>query len=160
MKSKFKPNILIIDDEISICESLQGVLEDEGHTVQTALSGEEGVRLLAGEHINLVFLDILMPGGMDGIETLKRMKQMSPDTEVLMISGHGTFDLALEAGQLGVSDFLGKPLSLDSIPMKVETMSAKIAIRHSDRDGDSEARTHGIVKDRPQMSPERRLCYG
>ena len=151
MKSKFKPNILIIDDEISICESLQGVLEDEGHTVQTALSGEEGVRLLAGEHINLVFLDILMPGGMDGIETLKRMKQMSPDTEVLMISGHGTFDLALEAGQLGASDFLGKPFSLDSILSKVETISAKIAIRHSDRDGDAKTHAHGIFGDSPQI---------
>ena len=151
MSSKFKPNILIIDDEISICESLQGVLEDEGFTVQTALSGEEGVRTLAGEQIDLVFLDILMPGGMDGIETLKRIKQISPEAEVLMISGHGTFDLALEAGQLGASDFLGKPLSLDSILSKVETISGKIAIRHSQRDGDAEASAHGIVGDSPQI---------
>ncbi len=151
MSAKFKPNILIIDDEISICESLQGVLEDEGYTVQTALSGEEGIRILAGEHIDLVFLDILMPGGMDGIETLKRIKQMSSDTEVLMISGHGTFDLALEAGQLGASDFLGKPLSLDSILRKVEAISAKIAIRHSDRDGDTDSHAHGIVGDSSQI---------
>ncbi len=81
MKPQHKPNILVIDDEISICESLQGVFEDEGYTVQTVLSGDEGVRLLAGEHVDLVFLDIFMPGGMDGIETLRRMKQMSPDTE-------------------------------------------------------------------------------
>ena len=151
MSSKFKPNILIIDDEISICESLQGVLEDEGYAVQAALSGEEGVRLLASEHINLVFLDILMPGGMDGIKTLKRIKQMSPDTEVLMISGHGTFDLALEAGQLGASDFLGKPLSLDSILRKVEAISAKIAIRHAGSDGDTDTQAHGIVGDSPQI---------
>ncbi len=151
MSAKFKPSILIIDDEISICESLQGILEDEGYTVQTALSGEEGIRTLAGEHIDLVFLDILMPGGMDGIATLKQIKQMSPDTEVLMISGHGTFDLALEAGQLGASDFLGKPLSLDSILAKVERMSAKIAIRHSDGDDEAGAYAHGIVGDSPQI---------
>ena len=151
MSAKFKPSILIIDDEISICESLQGVLEDEGYTVQTALSGEEGVRTLAGEHINLVFLDILMPGGMDGIETLKRMRQVSPDTKVIMISGHGTFDLALEAGQLGASDFLGKPFSLDSILSKVETISAKIAIRHSGVDGDAKTGAHGIFGDSPQI---------
>ena len=151
MSSKFKPNILIIDDEISICESLQGVLEDEGYTVQIALSGEEGVRTLAGEHIDLVFLDILMPGGMDGIETLKRIKQISPNAEVLMISGHGTFDLALEAGQLGASDFLGKPLSLDSILSKVETISRKIAIRYSDKDGDAKSHAHGIVGDSPKI---------
>lgn len=151
MSSKFKPSILIIDDEISICESLQGVLEDEGYSVQTALSGEEGVRILAGEHIDLVFLDILMPGGMDGIETLKRIRQMSPDTKIIMISGHGTFDLALEAGQLGASDFLGKPLSLDSILAKVETLNAKIAIRHSDGDDESDTHAHGIVGDSPQI---------
>ena len=151
MSAKFKPSILIIDDEISICESLQGVLEDEGYTVQTALSGEEGVRTLAGEHIDLVFLDILMPGGMDGIETLKRLRQISPDTDVIMISGHGTFDLALEAGQLGASDFLGKPFSLDSILSKVETISAKIAIRHSDRDGDAKTHAHRIFGDSPQI---------
>lgn len=69
MRPQQKPNILVIDDDISICESLQGVLEDEGYTVPTALSGEEGVRLLAGEHVDLVFLDILMPGWMGGIET-------------------------------------------------------------------------------------------
>ena len=81
MRPQHNPNILIIDDEISICESLQGVFEDEGYTVQTVLSGDEGVRLLAGEHVDVVFLDILMAGGMDGFETLRRMKQMSPDTE-------------------------------------------------------------------------------
>ena len=151
MHSKFKPNILVIDDEISICESLQGVLEDEGYTVQTALSGEEGVRTLAGGQMDLVFLDILMPGGMDGIETLKRVRQISPDTKVIMISGHGTFDLALEAGQLGASDFLGKPLSLDSILSKVETISRKITIRNSQRDGDAETHAHGIVGDSPQI---------
>ena len=151
MSAKFKPSILIIDDEISICESLQGVLEDEGYSVQTALSGEEGVRILAGEHIDLVFLDILMPGGMDGIATLKRIKHISPDTVVIMISGHGTFDLALEAGQLGASDFLGKPLSLDSILAKVERMSAKIAIRHSDEGDEAGGHAHGIVGDSPQI---------
>ena len=151
MKPLRKPNILIIDDEISNCESLQGVLEDEGYTVQIALSGEEGVRTLAGEHIDLVFLDILMPGGMDGIETLKRIKQISPEAEVLMISGHGTFDLALEAGQLGASDFLGKPLSLDSILSNVETISRKIAIRYSDKDGDAKSHAHGIVGDSPKI---------
>ena len=97
---------------------------------------------------------------MDGIETLKRVRQISPDTKVIMIFGHGTFDLALEAGQLGASDFLGKPLSLDSILNKVETISEKIAIRHSDSDGDAETRAHGIVGDSPQMSPERHLCCG
>ena len=131
MRQQTGLKILIIDDEPNICESLQGALDDEGYSVQTALSGEEGLRCVATEQINLVFLDILMPGGIDGIETLRRIKQTSPDTEVIMITGHGTFDLALEAGKLGGLDFLGKPLSLDTVLKKVEREVQKLEIRES-----------------------------
>ena len=126
------PNILIIDDETSICQSLQGILEDEGYSVVTAYSGEEGIRCVASDPIDLVFLDILMPGGFDGLETLRRIKQISPDTEVIMITGHGTFELALEAGSMGALDFLGKPLSLDVILDKVEEVVQKIELRHTE----------------------------
>ena len=78
MKQKFKPNILIIDDEASVCESLQDILEDEGYNVVTVDSGEAGIRCVASEQIDLVFLDILMPGGFDGLETLRRIKQIFP----------------------------------------------------------------------------------
>jgi two-component system nitrogen regulation response regulator NtrX len=132
MKQEFKPNILIIDDERSICESLQGALEDEGFNVQVASSGEAGIRLLASEQIDLAFLDILMPGGIDGIETLRRIKQLSPDTEVIMVTGHGAFDLALEAGSLGAIDFLGKPLSLDTVLDRVEKVADKLSLRRAD----------------------------
>ena len=108
MKQKFKPNILIVDDETSICESLQDILEDEGYNVVTAYSGEAGIRCIASEQIDLVFLDILMPGGCDGLETLRRIKQISPDTEVIMITGHGTFELALEAGSMGGTRLFGQ----------------------------------------------------
>ena len=131
MKQKFEPNILIIDDETSICESLQGILEDEGYNVVTAYNGEAGIRCVASEQIDLVFLDILMPGGFDGLETLRRIKQISPDAEVIMITGHGTFELALEAGSMGALDFLGKPLSLDIILDKVEEVVRKIKLRHT-----------------------------
>ena len=140
MKQQSKlPNILIIDDEASIRESLSGVLEDEGYTVHTAPSGEEGIRVLASEPIDLVFLDILMPGGIDGIETLKEIKYITPDLEVVMISGHGTFDLALEAGQLGAREFLGKPLSLDAVLDTIERLTQKrehavVATARSDQD--------------------------
>lgn len=131
MKQAPALKILIIDDEPSICDSLQGALQDEGYSAETALSGEDGLRRVATNQINLVFLDILMPGGIDGIETLRRIKQLSPDTEVIMITGHGTFDLALEAGKLGGLDFLGKPLSLDTVLQKVEREIQKFEIRRS-----------------------------
>ena len=129
MKKQFKPNILIIDDEASICESLQGILEDEGYNVVTAYSGEAGIQRVTSEQIDLVFLDILMPGGFDGLETLRRIKQIALDTEVIMITGHGTFELALEAGAMGALDFLGKPLSLDIVLTKVEEAAQKIELR-------------------------------
>ena len=131
MKQQFKPNILIIDDEASICDSLQGVLEDEGYSVATACSGEAGIRHIAIEQIDLVFLDILMPGGLDGLETLRRIKHISFDTEIVMITGHGTFELALEAGSMGALDFLGKPLSLDIVLAKVEEATEKIELRRA-----------------------------
>ena len=131
MKQQFKLNILIIDDEASICESLQDILADEGYSALTAHSGETGIRCVAGEQIDLVFLDILMPGGFDGLETLRRIKQISPDTEVVMITGHGTFELALEAGSMGALDFLGKPLSLDIILGKVREVGQKIELRRA-----------------------------
>lgn len=131
MKQQFKPNILIIDDEASICESLQDILQDEGYTVVTASNGEAGIRCVASEQIDLVFLDILMPGGFDGLETLRRIKQISLDTEVIMITGHGTFELALEAGSMGALDFLGKPLSLDIVLAKVEEAAQKIERRRT-----------------------------
>ncbi|MCZ6681100.1 MAG: sigma-54 dependent transcriptional regulator [Candidatus Poribacteria bacterium] len=145
MTPQLKPNILIIDDEAGIRESLQGVLEDEGYSVATAPSGEEGIRTLASQWIDLVFLDILMPGGIDGLETLQRIKQLSPDTEVVMITGHGTFELALDAGRLGAQDFLGKPLSLDTVLDKVEDAIQKIAMRYPGGSG------HSIIGDSPPM---------
>ena len=131
MKQLLKPNILIIDDESSICESLQDILQDEGYNAVTASDGEAGMRCVASEQIDLVFLDILMPGGFDGLETLRRIKQISPDTEVIMITGHGTFELALEAGSMGALDFLGKPLSLDIILNKVKEVAQKIERRRT-----------------------------
>jgi len=145
VKQQFKPNILIIDDEASICESLQDILEDEGYNVVTAYSGEPGIRYVASEQIDLVFLDILMPGGFDGLETLRRIKQISPDTEVIMITGHGTFELALEAGSIGALDFLGKPLSLDIVLAKVEEATLKIERRRAHPAAESGDFEHPII---------------
>ena len=71
---------MIYHTRVGRYESIQGVSENKRYTAHTALSGEEDIRILAGEHVDVVFLGILMPDGMGGIETLRRMKQMSPDT--------------------------------------------------------------------------------
>ena len=103
--------VLIVDDEASIRRSLEGILRDEGITSITAEDGESAIRQLSEHRPALVLLDIWMPG-MDGIETLKRIKEISPETPVVMISGHATISTALTATRLGAIDFLEKPLDL------------------------------------------------
>jgi len=106
--------ILIIDDEEGIRESLSGVLHDEGYEVEAVDSGEKGLEAIAAHRPDLVFLDIWLPG-IDGLETLKRIKAADKGLTVVMISGHGNIETAVNATQSGAYDFLEKPLSLDRV---------------------------------------------
>jgi two-component system nitrogen regulation response regulator NtrX len=114
-----KSQILIVDDEASIRTSLSGVLQDEGYEVYSAQDGAEALKIIKADPPNLVMLDIWMPG-MDGIETLKKIKEVAPEVEVVMISGHGTIETAVKATRLGAYDFLEKPLSLDKTVLIVQ----------------------------------------
>ncbi|HEY3137372.1 MAG TPA: sigma-54 dependent transcriptional regulator [Blastocatellia bacterium] len=106
------PNsVLIVDDEEGIRRSLAGVLEDEGLSVETAASGEECLDLFERRLFSCVLLDVWLPG-IDGIETLERLKAAYPDTAVIMISGHGNIETALRATRLGALDFIEKPLQI------------------------------------------------
>lgn len=107
-------SVLIIDDEASIRHTLAGALRDEGYRVSLAASGPEGIELIRLEKPDVVFLDIWMPE-VDGIETLKRLKNEWPSQAVIMMSGHGTIDTAVRATKLGAFDFVEKPLSLERI---------------------------------------------
>src|SRR5208282_5504200 len=105
--------ILVVDDETGIRESLQGVLADEGYETASVESGEECLRLLRREHTaDVVLLDIWLPG-IDGLETLEKIRGMDNAPEVVMISGHGTIETAVRATKLGAFDFLEKPLSIE-----------------------------------------------
>jgi two-component system nitrogen regulation response regulator NtrX len=106
--------ILIVDDEESICQTLGGILKDEGHEVVTAASGEEALRVVDEDPPNLVFLDIWLPG-IDGIEVLKVIKAGHPQIQVIIMSGHGTIETAVKATRLGAFDFIEKPLSLEKV---------------------------------------------
>jgi len=107
-------SILIIDDEEGIRDSLSGILIDEGYEVKAVDSGEGGLEALSRKVPDLVFLDVWLPG-MDGLETLERIKDISPDLPVIMISGHGNIETAVNATRIGAYDFLEKPLSLDRV---------------------------------------------
>ena len=110
--------ILIIDDETAIRESLSGILEDEGFQPVTASSAEEGLTLLAQKDIHLILLDIWLPG-MDGLEALKQLRQDWNEIPVVMISGHGTIETAVQATRIGAFDFIEKPLSYDKVILSV-----------------------------------------
>ncbi|HET9181862.1 MAG TPA: sigma-54 dependent transcriptional regulator [Candidatus Angelobacter sp.] len=105
-------SVLVVDDEREIRESLRGILEDEGYKVFPAESGEACLDLLKKRACEVVLLDIWLPG-MDGLDTLERIRQFEDPPEVIMISGHGTIETAVKATKLGAFDFLEKPLSLE-----------------------------------------------
>src|SRR5258708_34738442 len=99
--------VLVVDDEKGIREALKQLLEFEEIDVQTCASGGEALQVYAGFRPHLVFLDVKMQG-MDGLETLAKLRQLHPHAQSVMISGHGTIQTAVEAKQLGTYNFLGK----------------------------------------------------
>ncbi|GAB6059763.1 sigma-54-dependent transcriptional regulator [Desulfonatronum parangueonense] len=106
--------IVIVDDEEDIRITLRGILEDEGHEVLEAGSGEEGLALLAGLNPDLCFLDIWLPG-MDGLDVLEHLQITAPNLPMIMISGHGNIETAVTAIKKGAFDFIEKPLSLEKV---------------------------------------------
>lgn len=117
-------SILIVDDEKSIRESLTGILQDEGFQPFSVESGESAIDRISEERPDLVLLDIWMPG-MDGMETLTRIRDIYPDQLVVMMSGHGTIETAVKATKLGAYDFIEKPLSLEKVLLSIQN-AAKV----------------------------------
>ncbi len=108
------PAILIVDDNKSIIDSLEGILSDDGFEVSHAYNGYEALKEIHTDSPDIVLLDIWMPG-MDGIETLKEIKKEYPHLPVIMITGHGSIEAAVDATKSGAFDFLEKPLSIDRV---------------------------------------------
>ncbi len=112
-------SILIVDDEKSIRDSLTGILQDEGFSPISVESGEAAIEKISEEKPDLVLLDIWMPG-MDGMETLTRIRDIYPDQLVIIMSGHGTIETAVKATKLGAYDFIEKPLSLEKVLLCIQ----------------------------------------
>ncbi|MGW8267289.1 MAG: response regulator, partial [Longimicrobiales bacterium] len=106
--------LLIVDDEESIGDALRQVFEYEGHEVRVARDGPTALEMMEDVRPDLTFLDVKMPG-MDGLEVLGRIRGEDPQALVIMISGHGTIDTAVEATRKGAFDFLEKPLDTDRL---------------------------------------------
>ncbi|MCL5406319.1 MAG: sigma-54 dependent transcriptional regulator, partial [Deltaproteobacteria bacterium] len=114
-----KQKILIVDDEISILQSLGGLLEDEGYEVIQACCGEEALDRARKDPPDLVLLDIWMPGT-DGMAVLDEVKKLYPLLPVIIISGHGTIETAVKATRMGAFDFIEKPLSIERILVSIQ----------------------------------------
>ena len=119
--------ILIIDDERSIRNSLREILADEGYDVEVAENGQQGCEMVEKERYSVIFCDIKMPG-MDGMEVLDRLVQMGIDSAVIMISGHGDIDTAVECIKKGAFDFIQKPLDLNRILITIKNATEKVSL--------------------------------
>jgi len=120
--------ILLIDDEEDILRVLSMSLKIDGYDVVSALSGKEGLDVFIKESPDIILTDIKMPG-MDGIEVLKKVKKINPETEVIIITGHGDIDTAIEALQYGASDFINKPVRDEALSIALDRAKEKIDIR-------------------------------
>ena len=113
------PRILVVDDEIIVCESCQRILEEEGYEVEIALSGKEAFEKMKEHPLDLVITDLKMPG-IDGMEVLKVVRKEYPDTIVIMITGYSTVETAVEAMKQGAFDYIPKPFTPDEVSIVVK----------------------------------------
>lgn len=119
--------LLIIDDERSIRNSLKEILADEGYDVDVAENGAEGCAMAEKERYGVIFCDIKMPG-MDGMEVLSNLVEKGVDSAVIMISGHGDIDTAVECIKKGAFDFIQKPLDLNRILITIKNATEKVSL--------------------------------
>ena len=119
--------ILIIDDERSIRNSLKEILADEGYDVDVAEDGAQGCTMVDKEKYSVIFCDIKMPG-MDGVEVLDKMVEMGVDAAIVMISGHGDINTAVECIKKGAFDYIPKPLDLNRILITIKNATEKVSL--------------------------------
>ena len=111
--------MMLVDDEERFIATTQKLLAKKGYDVLTATSGADALKILAAKTVHVVILDVKMPG-MDGIETLGIIKKDFPLVEVIMLTGHGTVESAVQGLKSGATDFLTKPTDIDDLLSKAE----------------------------------------
>jgi DNA-binding NtrC family response regulator len=124
MVTMIKMRLMLVDDEERFLQTTGKMIRRKGYDVLTANSGEECLEKLEKELVHVVILDVKMPG-MDGVETLKRIKQRYPRIEVIMLTGHATADSAVEGLKSGATDYLQKPTGVEDLIAKAEQAFAR-----------------------------------
>ncbi|SMC94712.1 Response regulator receiver domain-containing protein [Desulfocicer vacuolatum DSM 3385] len=116
--NKKRIRVLLIDDEEEFANTLAERLELRGYDTKTAVSGEDGLNLMNGESFDIAVLDLMMPG-MNGLDTLRRIKSQTPDLPVVLLTGHGSTKEGMEGMRLGAFDYLMKPLDIKDLTLKI-----------------------------------------
>lgn len=162
--------ILIVDDDASIRELCQDSLKGEEYEVMTASSGEEAYELACREEFDVVLADIRMPG-MNGLDLLKNLKSLNPGQIVIMFSGFGDTDVAVEAMKRGAHDYLAKPLVIDELKiilqkaiqqnrLREENQKLKLELQESQTAGSEELRAITLLQNVPRDSAQELLNLG
>ncbi len=117
------PRILVVDDEAAMRQSLRDWLMEDDYEVDLAASGEDAISMARDRSWDIILLDLKMPG-MDGLETMSRLKKVIPETEILMMTAYGSIDTAVQAMKEGAFDYLVKPFDPDEIDMLIKKIVA------------------------------------
>lgn len=128
-----RDKILVIDDEKPTLKMFKLFLDVYGFDILTAESGEEGLEVFDREHPEIVLTDVKMPG-MDGIEVLQKIKRRAPATEVIVITGHGDMDLAIQALNLDATDFINKPIQRQALEQGLARAQERLKLRKIQQD--------------------------
>ena len=114
-----KARLLIVDDEEQFVEAISERLSIRDYDVTTSLTGEDAIKKITNYNFDVVILDVRLPG-VDGTEVLRAIKNLKPLTEVIMLTGHGTVEMAIEGMKLGAFDFLMKPCETEDLTVKID----------------------------------------
>jgi DNA-binding NtrC family response regulator len=126
-----KTRVLLVDDEKEFVQALSERLKLRDYDVTTSLSGDDALEKIKHYNYDVVILDVAMPG-VDGIDALREIKKMKPLTEVIMLTGHGTVEAAIEGMRLGAFDFLIKPCNTEDLDTKIKKAQGRKA-EHEER---------------------------
>ncbi|MCK9262486.1 MAG: response regulator [Deltaproteobacteria bacterium] len=118
MGEGIKANVLLVDDEDQFLEALSSRLETRGYHVDTVTTGGDAIALVEGKSFDAIVLDLAMPG-LNGLETLKRIKEKRPDLEIIMLTGHASVESGIEAMKMGAEDYIEKPVDLNTLLEKI-----------------------------------------
>lgn len=144
MTETHRPRILVVDDEESLCAFMKLMLAKEGYDVRTTVSAVEAIDLLNQDQADLVFTDLMMPE-MSGLDLVRQLRQLQPDTECVVMTAYASVDSAIEALKLGAADYITKPFNLEEVKIIVRQLLSRRRMEDENR------RLHAELGDRTTM---------